>query len=86
MQAQLLAQWQSRDRRELEAFPWWQYVSFGQPMIGEFERNAPEPPLPLGDYHRAWYLVWIPGDTAASIEVRVLSRRKERVAAFKPSR
>jgi hypothetical protein len=39
----------------------------------------------LGDYHRAWYVVWATGADEDKFEVRVLSRRKERVAAFKAS-
>ena len=82
MSAVRLAAWQSRRRSDLEGFAWQQTLEFGGDLTGEFEAIAPEPPLPLGDYYRSWYLVSIedPGDD--SFEVRVLSRRKERVARF----
>jgi hypothetical protein len=82
MEAERIAQWQSRERSALEDFPWWQYVTFGRQLQGEFELPAREEPLPFGDYHRAWYLVWVTGVEDARFEVRVLSRRKERVAEF----
>lgn len=85
MEAMRIAQWQSRDREDLEEFPWWQFVTFGDAFVGEFEKYAYSEPLPLGDYHRAWYLVWASGDDA-TFEVRVLSRRKERVAKFSTSK
>lgn len=84
MEAMRLALWQSRDREDLEDFPWWQFVPFGGPLIGEFESFEKTEPLPLGDYYRAWYLVWAESHDE-SFEVRVLSRRKERVATFRPS-
>lgn len=86
MQAERIAQRQSRDRRALEDFPWWHQVSFGEFLTGEFEQTHAEPPLPLGDYHRAWYLVSVEGFEDAKFEVRVLSRRKERVARFSASK
>jgi hypothetical protein len=81
MEAVRLAQWQSREREDLEDFPWWHFAPFGGQLIGEFEQYVAEEPLPLGDYHRAWYLLWAEGDDA-QFEVRILSRRKERVAKF----
>ena len=83
MEAVRIAQWQSRDRRDLEQFPWWQFLEVGRVLTGEFERPAIEEPLPLGDYHRAWYLVWVTDAEEPRFEVRVLSRRKERVAEFR---
>ena len=85
MSAARLAAWQSRRRSDLERFAWWQVLWFGGGLTGEFESAAPEPPLPLGDYYRSWYLVSIenPGRDDR-FEVRVLSRRKERVAGFGP--
>ncbi|MCH8978247.1 MAG: hypothetical protein IH945_03265 [Armatimonadetes bacterium] len=82
MPAVRLAARQSRRRSDLEGFAWWQLLEFGGDLTGEFEAAVPEWPLPLGDYYRSWYLVSIedPGDD--SFEVRVLSRRKERVARF----
>ncbi len=85
MEAMRLAQWQSRERGDLEDFPWWQHVAFGTPLIGEFETVQFGEPLPLGDYHRAWYLVWAEGQDA-DFEVRILSKRKERVAKFRSSK
>lgn len=86
MQAERIAQWQSRDRRELEDFPWWHHVSFGEFLTGEFEQMRTEPPLPLGDYYRAWYMVSVSGVDDDAFEVRALSRRKERVAKFSASK
>ena len=86
MQAQQLALWESRDRSDLENFPWWQYLPLGRFLTGEFEQPVIDEPLPLGDYYRAWYVVSVPENEDTSFEVRVLSRRKERVAEFKASK
>lgn len=85
MEAERLAQWQSRDRRDLDNFSWWQRLEFGPALTGEFEKSSFDEPLPLGDYYRAWYAVWVSGAEEPAFEVRVLSRRKERVAKFKAS-
>ncbi len=82
MEAVRIARWQSRDRFELDGFPWWQHIELGRYLTGEFEKSVVEPPLPLGDYYRAWYAVWVTGASDATFEVRALSRRKERVAKF----
>ncbi len=85
MEAERIAQLQSRRRDDLEDFPWWQRLAIGRALTGEFEGSSLEEPLPLGDYYRAWYAVWVTGAAEPAFEVRVLSHRKERVAKFKAS-
>jgi hypothetical protein len=82
MEAVRIAQWQSRRRVDLEDFPWWQHTELGSALTGEFELASDEAPLPIGDYYRAWYAVWVTGAKDEAFEVRALSRRKERVAKF----
>ena len=86
MQAARLAAWQSREREDLEGFPWWQQIEFGDQLTGEFENGAREEPLCVGDYYRAWYLAWVEGADEDLFQVRVLSRRKERAAFFTASK
>ena len=82
MDAELLASWESRERSDLDKFAWWQALPFGRSLTGEFEDPIADAPLPLGDYYRSWYLVWADGTDDTKFEVRVLSKRKERVAKF----
>lgn len=83
MDAIQMAAWQSRDRASLDGFAWWQVLPFGDALTGEFEGRPQEPPLPVGDYHRSWYLVWADDVDDPTFEVRVLSKRKERVAKYR---
>lgn len=82
MNAIQLAQWQSRDRFELDRFLWWQVLPFSGALNGEFEAQQPDPPLMLGDNYRSWTLVWVEGVDDLKFEVRILSPRKERVGYF----
>lgn len=83
MSAVRIADWQSRDRKELDGLAWWHLTEFGRSLIGEFEDPDFNPPLPLGDYYRSWYLVTVEEQLDEKFELRVLSRRKERVASFR---
>ncbi len=82
MNAIQLAHWQSRDRIDLDGFLWWHLLPLSGALIGEFDPPLSDTPLPLGDYHRSWTLVWVEFADDPRFEVRVLSRRKERVARF----
>lgn len=83
---ELLARWQSRRRDKLGEFRWWLYVPFGELLTPVDRRLKDEPPFPLGDYHAAYYLV--EGFSMPEMfegqrfELRILSPRKERIAAF----
>lgn len=82
MSAIRIADWQSRKREELDGMAWWHLTEFGRSLIGEFEEQDIAAPLPLGDYYRSWYLVTVEDVPDEKFELRVLSRRKERVASF----
>jgi hypothetical protein len=83
----LLAWLQSRQWRDVVTQPWHLYVPFGGPLMGEFERvpSAWER-LPLGDNFGAMYLLQAETPAtlygAGTLEVRVFSPSKERVARF----
>ena len=83
MSAVRIAALQSRERGDFDSYRWWHHVDFSKLLIGEFESTKEEYWLPLGDYHKSWYLVTVEGADDEKFEVRVLSRRKERIAKFR---
>ncbi len=80
-----LALWQSRERSDFERYHWWLDAEMLRPLVPDTSGPQSEPPLPLGDFFAAWYLVQAPllPECHKGFELRVLSDHKERVAAFK---
>lgn len=78
-----IARWQARTRANIDEFHWWQWLPIAEAVRGEFDLYSGHEPLPLGDYHRTWSLVWVEDADDPVFEVRILSRRKERVAHFR---
>jgi hypothetical protein len=76
----------SRDRRDIESFPWVRSLPFGEALASEFVEGADGYRAPLGDFVARWYLVVTPSPPEAALvhdfQLRVLSRRKERVAWY----
>lgn len=82
MHAVLLEHRQSRNRFELDDFDWWTRLPLAGALDSEFRSDKDDWSLPVGEYHRSWYVAWVQGADDPKFEVRVLSKRKERVARF----
>ncbi len=79
----LIDRWQAREKATLDDYPWWQRTDFAHILGSEWEGH-PYKPLPLGDYHRAWYWVSarMPEAPVEKLELFLLSPNKERKAEF----
>jgi hypothetical protein len=77
-------EWEAKRRDEVEAYRWWYQLGFGRALAPEFDNSQVARPLPLGDYHKAWYVLVVdqPPVPVDKFEVRVLSAEKERIAHF----
>lgn len=80
----MIDHWQAREKSDLDDYPWWQRTDFAHILGSEWE-TRPYKPLPLGDYHRAWYWVSarMPEEPVGKLELFVLSPNKERKAEFR---
>jgi len=90
MQSLLLARKRSSERFDFRNFKWWLELDLGNILAPEFDHEPSHRAMyETGDFHGAWYVVWIdqPQLADSGFQVRALSKNKERVATFgKPSK
>lgn len=83
-QAAMISFQRAGGRGDLEDVPWWSMTPLGDVLTSKFQGEYAPKRFSLGDYYRAWWLVWTDSDLGEGpVTLKIASKRKIRSTTFK---